>query len=92
VHEYQVRRSSSHSTHAAFAAEEQAKAERVARRQAEGFSARHDALSPLLDEGRVADAQDTQHRRQKYELKTHIEAMKMLGDAMLRKMSGKAFR
>jgi hypothetical protein len=89
---YNVSDSKSHRDHPDYAAEERAKLERVAQRQEGGFSPCRDALSPLLDESRVAETKDYRNHRQKYELKSHIEAMKMLGDAMLRKLSGAAFK
>ena len=91
VPQYNARDSSSRLDHPNFAEQEAAKAHRVITRQ-QTYSPKRDALSPILDEGAVAEVKNYAFHRQKYELKSHIEAMTMLGGAMLRQLSGAAFK
>lgn len=47
----------------------------------------------LLDEKLMRDeAPDTKHYRKKYEMKSHMEAVRMMGKALLREFAGAAFK
>lgn len=46
----------------------------------------------LLEEKLVSEEKDYRHHRTKYEMKAHMEAVRMMGKALLREFSGAAFK
>ena len=52
----------------------------------------HPLPEQIRDDNLVADIIDKKHNRLKYDMKTHMESLKLMGTALLREFSGAAFK